>query len=169
MLPIADPDSSGGEYGNGDKKRPQSEAKWRRMRDTCRKVGRHFTRLSRSAGNGKHSPQELRDKSPRHVDGLPPMRPARTKESGDLPRQWLHDILNRMTTPQLRSMLQAAPFRPFEIYLADGRALSVPHPEMVAITSGGRTIGVATSDDTIEIVDLLLVTSLKPHANGASK
>jgi hypothetical protein len=92
-----------------------------------------------------------------------------TRESRNLPEQWLHDILNSMTTPQLRSMLQAAPFRPFEIYMADGRALSVPHPEMVAITSGGRTIGVATSDDTIEIVDLLLVTSLKPHANGASK
>jgi len=74
-----------------------------------------------------------------------------------------------MTTPQLRSMLRAAPFRPFDIYLADGRTLTVGHPENIAITSGGRTIGVATSDETIEIVDLLLVTSLKPHANGASR
>jgi hypothetical protein len=40
---------------------------------------------------------------------------------------------------------------------------------MVAVTEGGRTIGMATSDDTIEIVDLLLVTSLKPHSNGAAK
>ncbi len=74
-----------------------------------------------------------------------------------------------MTTPQLRTMLRAAPFKPFDIFLADGRALSVGHPEMVAVTEGGRTIGVATSDDTIEIVDLLLVTSLKPHSNGAAK
>jgi hypothetical protein len=65
-------------------------------------------------------------------------------------------------------MLRAAPFQAFDIHLADGRAITVPHPEMVAITSGGRTIGVATSDETIEIVDLLLVTSLKPHVNGAA-
>lgn len=66
-------------------------------------------------------------------------------------------------------MLQAAPFQPFDIHLADGQALTVPHPEMIAITSGGRTIGVATSDEVIEIVDLLLVTSLKPHSNGAAR
>jgi hypothetical protein len=74
-----------------------------------------------------------------------------------------------MTTPQIRSMLRAAPFQAFDIHLADGRAIPVRHPEMVAVTEGGRTIGVATSDDTIEIVDLLLVTSLKPHSNGAAK
>jgi hypothetical protein len=74
-----------------------------------------------------------------------------------------------MTTPQIRSMLRAAPFQPFDIYLADGRSLTVRHPEMVAVTGGGRTIGVATDDETIEIVDLLLVTSLKPHSNGAAK
>lgn len=73
-----------------------------------------------------------------------------------------------MTTPQLRSVLRAAPFQPFDIFMADGRALTVRHPEMVAITSGGRTIGVAATDETIEIVDLLLVTSIKPHANGAT-
>jgi hypothetical protein len=74
-----------------------------------------------------------------------------------------------MTTPQFRSMLRAAPFQPFDIYLADGRSLAVRHPEMVAVTGGGRTIGVATDDETIEIVDLLLVTSLKPHPNGTAK
>ena len=74
-----------------------------------------------------------------------------------------------MTTSQLRSMLRAAPFQAFDLHLADGRAIAVRHPEMVAVTEGGRTIGVATTEETIEIVDLLLVTSLKPHSNGASK
>jgi hypothetical protein len=74
-----------------------------------------------------------------------------------------------MTTPQLLAMLRAAPFHSFDIHLADGRALSVRHPEMVAITTGGRTCGVATDDDVIEIVDLLLVTSLKPHENGTPR
>jgi hypothetical protein len=70
-----------------------------------------------------------------------------------------------MTIEQLRSFRNAAPFQPFEIHLADGRSLAVDHPECLAITSTGRTIGVAV-DDVIEIVDLLLVTLLKPRSNG---
>lgn len=74
-----------------------------------------------------------------------------------------------MTTEQLRRILQAQPFRPFDIHLADGRSLPVEHPEAVAITPPGRTIGVGLADDTIEIVDLLLVTSLKPRSDGARR
>lgn len=74
-----------------------------------------------------------------------------------------------MTTQQLREMLQAQPFQPFDIYTADGRSFSVRHPELVFITPGGRTIGVAVDDDAIAIIDLLLVTSLQPHTNGAMK
>jgi hypothetical protein len=74
-----------------------------------------------------------------------------------------------MTTQQLKAMLHAAPFEPFDVYLADGRSIEVRHPELVLITPGGRTICIASSDDAIEIVDLLLVTSLKPHSNGATR
>jgi len=52
------------------------------------------------------------------------------------------------------------------MHLADGRRLEVTHPECLAISPPGRTVGVALPDGTIEIVDLLLVTSLKPHPNG---
>lgn len=38
-----------------------------------------------------------------------------------------------MTVDELRKMLRAQPFRPFEIHLADGRSLPVNHPEVVAI------------------------------------
>lgn len=74
-----------------------------------------------------------------------------------------------MTIEQLRKMHQARPFQAFEIHLADGRSLPVEHPEFLAITPPGRTIGVGLKDGTIEIVDLLLVTSLKPRPNGASR
>jgi hypothetical protein len=74
-----------------------------------------------------------------------------------------------MTTQQLHAMLRAVPFQPFDIHLADGRAVPVRHPELVLVTPGGRTIGVASMDDAIEILDLLLVTSLKPHSNGATR
>jgi hypothetical protein len=63
-------------------------------------------------------------------------------------------------------MHQARPFQPFDVHLADGRSLPVGHPEFLALTPPGRTIGIGLADGTIEIVDLLLVTSLKPHTNG---
>ena len=73
-----------------------------------------------------------------------------------------------MTLEQLRRFHQARPFHPFDIHLADGRSLPVASPEFLAITPPGRTIGVGLAEGTIEIVDLLLVTSLKPRANGRS-
>ena len=66
-------------------------------------------------------------------------------------------------------MHRAQPFQPFDVHLADGRRLEVPHPERLAISPPARTVGVAVSDGTIEIVDLLLVTSLKPHSNGHAR
>ena len=71
-----------------------------------------------------------------------------------------------MTIEQLRKMHQARPFQSFDIHLADGRSLPVDHPEFLAVTPPGRTIGVGLTDGTIEVVDLLLVTSLKPRPNG---
>jgi hypothetical protein len=66
-------------------------------------------------------------------------------------------------------MHQARPFQPFDIHLADGRSVPVDHPELLLITPPGRTIGVGLSDGTIEIIDLLLVTSLKPRVNGRGR
>ena len=74
-----------------------------------------------------------------------------------------------MTVQQLRTMHQARPFKPFDIHLADGRAIAVEHPELLALTPGGRTIAVAVEADAVEVIDLLLVTSLKPRSNGAAK
>lgn len=71
-----------------------------------------------------------------------------------------------MTVNQLRKLHQARPFKPFDVNLADGRSLPVTHPELLAIVPPGRTIVVGLSDGTAEIVDLFLVLSLKPHANG---
>ncbi len=70
-----------------------------------------------------------------------------------------------MTIEQLKKFELALPFRPFRIHMADGRHLDVKHPEHFARTSGGRTLFIATGDETFEIIDLLLVTSLE-RLNG---
>jgi hypothetical protein len=73
-----------------------------------------------------------------------------------------------MTIEQLRAAYQAQPFRPFIIHLADGRQVPVQHREFLLTVPSGRTIVVCQPDDTLNIIDLLLITDLeiKPRANG---
>lgn len=66
-----------------------------------------------------------------------------------------------MNTEQIGQVLHAQPFKAFRLYLADGRNLDVDHPDFVARAPSGRTIVVYRQDDTFEIVDLLLVTSIE--------
>jgi hypothetical protein len=65
-----------------------------------------------------------------------------------------------MTIEQVQKAYRATPFKPFTLNLADGRSVTVRHPEFMMMTPGGRTVVVATGDDSVEIIDLLLVTSL---------
>ena len=74
-----------------------------------------------------------------------------------------------MSTEQLRRVLHAAPFEPFEIHLADGRHLTVKHRDFLALFPSGRTFIVTFDDDSFEVVDLLLVTTLKVRRNGAAR
>jgi hypothetical protein len=76
-----------------------------------------------------------------------------------------------MTIEQLRAVYNAQPFRPFVMHLADGCAIPVNHREFVMTVPSGRTVLVAQPDDTVRIIDPLLVTDLEitPGANGAGK
>ncbi len=76
-----------------------------------------------------------------------------------------------MTTAQLDTAYKAEPFRPFILHLADGREIPVIHREFMLTVPSGRTIVVVQPDDTVNIIDLLLVTDLefKPTANGGRR
>ncbi|MBI2826690.1 MAG: hypothetical protein HYX69_18615 [Planctomycetia bacterium] len=71
-----------------------------------------------------------------------------------------------MTTEQLKTALNQRPFRPFTLHLADGRGIAVQHNEFAMLSPSGRTVVVYQADDTMNIVDLLLVTDLEMAANG---
>jgi hypothetical protein len=73
-----------------------------------------------------------------------------------------------MTVEQMREMSNAKPFHPFRIHHADGRSLDVDDPEFLMFSRSGRTIVVSKTNDTFEIIDLLLVTSLE-SLNGRAK
>ena len=75
-----------------------------------------------------------------------------------------------MTIEQLRRLINAEPFQPFVIHLADGREVAVPHREFIALSPQGRTCVVWEDDaEAFGIIDLLLVTQLRVEANGRPK
>ena len=66
-----------------------------------------------------------------------------------------------MTIDQIRQLHRAQPFQPFVMHLADGRQAPVHRRESMALSPSGRTVLVYQPDDSLEIVDLLLVASLE--------
>ena len=66
-----------------------------------------------------------------------------------------------MTVERIRQLYDAQPFRPFILHLADGRHIPVHHREFIATAPSGRTVVVLQPDDTMNIIDLLLVTDLE--------
>jgi len=66
-----------------------------------------------------------------------------------------------MTVEQLIQIQRAQPFRAYRIHLADGRHLDVEYPDFLARSPSGRTAIVYKSDETFEVIDLLLVSSLE--------
>ena len=76
-----------------------------------------------------------------------------------------------MTLETIRKLYQARPFLPFVLHLADGRQIPVLHHEFVAAPPSGRTLVVVQPDESVNIIDLLLVTDIemKPGAQIAQQ
>ena len=74
-----------------------------------------------------------------------------------------------MTIQRVRELYEAQPFRPFVMHLADGRNITVHHPDFVASAPSGRTLVVFQPDDSMSIVDLYLVTELEVRPNGEAQ
>ena len=66
-----------------------------------------------------------------------------------------------MQIKELQSLYRAQPFRPFTVHLADGRGIRVEHPELMALSSTGRSAVVYGKDGAFEVIDVLLVISLE--------
>jgi hypothetical protein len=65
----------------------------------------------------------------------------------------------------VREALHKSPFQPFVIRLADGRALSVPHPDFVALTP--RRVIVGSENDSWSVVESFLIVSLDSIDGGS--
>ena len=79
-----------------------------------------------------------------------------------------------MTIEKMHEAYNAQPFQPFVLHLADGRAIPVFHRDFIMVAPSGRTVVIQQPDDTLNIIDLLLVTdlelkSLKKPNNGTRR
>ena len=76
-----------------------------------------------------------------------------------------------MTIEQIKKLYNAQPFQPFVIHLADGREIPVVHRDFIMAVPSGRILAVAPPDDTVDLIDLLLVTDVEvqPGRNGSRK
>lgn len=65
----------------------------------------------------------------------------------------------------IREALHKQPFQPFIFRLADGRHLTVPHPDFVAV-SNRLVIVIGPQDETITWLEPLLIVSLEYVGTG---
>lgn len=74
-----------------------------------------------------------------------------------------------MTIQSVKEVLDAEPFKPFTLRLADGRSIRVVNPHNVAFLGNGRTLFVAHHlEEHFELIDLLLINSMIV-GNGTAK
>jgi len=67
-----------------------------------------------------------------------------------------------MTIEKFRDLMQAWPFVPFTLRLADGRRIPVDAPDFVSTSQTGRVVHVFHGPgDASTFVDILLVTALE--------
>lgn len=73
-----------------------------------------------------------------------------------------------MTIEERQSALDADPFRPFVLCLADGRHIPVPRPEfMWAPPTRRRTVWVV-DDETDRMIDPMRIVSIDFHARNGN-
>jgi hypothetical protein len=66
-----------------------------------------------------------------------------------------------MTADKLRILLNALPFRPFEVHLPSGKSVPVPARDFAALSPSGRTLIVLGENETEEIVDVMLIERVR--------
>jgi hypothetical protein len=67
-----------------------------------------------------------------------------------------------MTSAQITRTLTTAPFQNFMIHIADRRTIPIRHPEVVRLTGGGRLVIVENAEGMDEVIDVLMIVSVRP-------
>ena len=65
-----------------------------------------------------------------------------------------------MNAEEIRQHIQARPFRPFYLYVADGRQIHVFHHDFAMVSPKGRFVDVFQPDEKHDILDIRLITGV---------
>ena len=71
-------------------------------------------------------------------------------------------------THDIRKLIDAQPFVPFTIHLAEGGHLRVPTFDHVAIAPNGNRVIVFGDDDDYAVISPLLISRVTVNGHGAS-
>ena len=74
-----------------------------------------------------------------------------------------------MTGAALGKVIRRPPFQPLVLRPADGRAVRVPHQDFISMHPTGRTVIVYGQNEDLEILDVMLVTSLQLPAKTTKR
>ncbi|MBU6400770.1 MAG: hypothetical protein KGS61_10655 [Verrucomicrobia bacterium] len=74
-----------------------------------------------------------------------------------------------MTAREFRNVFAAEPFRRFTIHLADGRQVPVMQQEFAMLSPSGRSLIVYQEDDSFQVIDLMLATSVEVNGRRGKK
>jgi hypothetical protein len=62
---------------------------------------------------------------------------------------------------ELKDLVSTVPFSPFEIIMANGERLPVPHPDFVWIPPGRRTVAISIREDVVRLLNWQLVSGIE--------
>ena len=68
-----------------------------------------------------------------------------------------------MYAKEAKELLDAAPFIPFSMYMANGKKFRIDHPELAMLSSGERFLVIGLPDDAVALADLRLATHIETH------
>jgi hypothetical protein len=75
-----------------------------------------------------------------------------------------------MPVTTLREAINARPFRPFTVHVAEQRSYLIPRPEFVSIGPQNRTLVVWHADGGGSFLDMLMITGIDlPAPQGADR
>ena len=74
-----------------------------------------------------------------------------------------------MTFQGFQEFLRVTPFEPFVVHVADGRIFYVRHPDVISFSPRQRTVSVLNDDRRIEVIEMLLIASLRPFNRAEAR
>ena len=71
-----------------------------------------------------------------------------------------------MSKDTIKEAINAQPFQPFIVRMADGNAYPVPARDFVSLQPNGRTLLIWGEAGKIKLLDSMLVTEIEKDSNG---